>query len=555
MKNGHTATSAALRRCQDTQQLKKTHAALLVHGHPSPASSPSLIRSAFSHAALHPSGDLHYAILLLFSLSSPPRFIAASRFLHNTLIRGLARQPRFPLSISSLVYKRMLLQGIPPSSFTFTFLFQACASCLLSGTSLGVQLHCITVKTAFLLTDVCVRNSLIRFYSDSRALQQAKRIFEEGVSDVVSWNSIIDGCLNNGDVPGALLLFDRMPERNSVTWNSVLAGLVKNERLDAARSFFEGLQERNIVSWTVMISGYVQNGRTDEALRLFQEMQRAHRELNTAVLVSALLAVTKNPSLSHGLWIHAYAERLGIKKNPSLSTAIIAMYSNCGRVELGMQFFRSLKQREKDESTYTAAIFGLAVNSHGWEALNLFQQMRREGLKPDRVSYLAVLTACNHAGCVELGFEYFNRMVGEDGIEPELDHYACMVDLLGRGGRLKEAEEFVSAMPLEPDNVVWGALLNACRIHGNAELGRKVGEFLIESDGNNEGRYVSLSNIFAECKNSGRAEGIRAIMRRKIVERVPGLSCIEVNGVVREFVAGENQRSSISRCMDHAQVL
>lgn len=553
-----SAAATVLRQCRNTPELKRAHAALLVRGLPLPPASPALLRSAVSHAALHPSGDLRYVFfLLLFSLpgvSPSPACAAAAavRFLCNTVIRGLARRPRLPgaLSRSSLIFQRMTRAGVSPSGFTFTFLLQACAGGSPGpGSAFGIQLHGAAVKNGVLLGDVCVRNSLIRFYSASGAMKEARRVFDEAGAegiDVVSWNSLIDGYLNNGDVAGALLLFDRMPERNTVSWNSMVAGLVRNGRLDTARCLFDGMTERNLVSWTVMISGYAQSGQPKEALSLFREMQLVHREPSTSAIVSALSAASQMGALNHGKWIHAYVRRERVRMEPSLSTAIVGMYANCGSIELAMQLFQSLKPPEKDLSTYTAAIFGLAMNGHGGEALRLFEQMRSEGLEPDRVSYLAVLCGCNHMGWVDRGFYYFRSMVGEGGIEAELDHYACMVDLLGRAGRLKEAEEFISSMPLEPDNVIWRSLLNACRVHGDAELGRRVGEFLIESDRLHDGPYIALSNILAECRNAGSAERVRQAMRSRSIKRVPGFSSIEVNGVVHEFVAGDKSHEKTS---------
>ncbi|MQL84430.1 hypothetical protein Taro_016939 [Colocasia esculenta] len=547
------AAATLLQRCRTSPQLKQAHAALLVRGLPLPPSAPALLRPAISFSALHPSGDLRYALLfLLFSLPpvaavsrSSARFAAAVRFLYNTTIRGLARRPRLgsALPASALLFRRMAQDGLSPSGFTFTFLLQACASGSTGlGAALGRQLHSAVVKNAVLPGDTFVRNSLIRFYSAFGELGEARLVFAEAgddALDVVSWNSLVDGCLSNGDVAGALVLFDRMPERNAVSWNGLITGLLKNTRLDAARCTFDSMPAKNLVSWAIMISGYAQNRQPREALQLFREMQLAHEELNTSAIVSVLSAASQMGSLSHGKWIHKYINRHGVRMEPSLSTALISMYANCGNIGLAMQLYYSLKSSEKDLSTYTAAIFGLAMNGHGSEALQLFENMRNEGFRPDGVSYLAVLCACSHMGWVKRGFDYFECMVGVDRIEAELDHYACMVDLLGRAGFLKEAEQFIASMPIEPDNVIWGALLNACRIHGNAEMGKRVGEFLIESDQLHDGRYVVLSNILVESSNMNAAEQVRQTMKSRINQREPGFSSIEVNGIVHEFVAGD----------------
>ncbi|KAI3957299.1 hypothetical protein MKW92_004196, partial [Papaver armeniacum] len=160
-------------------------------------------------------------------------------------------------------------------------------------------------------------------------------------------------------------------------------------------------------------------------------------------------------------------------------------------------------------------------------------------ITPDHISYLAVLCSCSHMGSVEKGFHYFNSMVEVHGIKPELDHYTCMVDLLGRAGLLEEAERFINTMPITPDNVTWGALLSACRTHSNAEMGQRVGNYLIESDPGHDGRYVLLSNIYAVSSKGDCVEEIQRTMRRRRIKRVPGCSSIEVDGIVHEFVAGD----------------
>ncbi|KAI3893866.1 hypothetical protein MKX03_025198 [Papaver bracteatum] len=177
-----------------------------------------------------------------------------------------------------------------------------------------------------------------------------------------------------------------------------------------------------------------------------------------------------------------------------LSAALIDMYAKCGNISLAMQVFHS--SEEKNISTYTAAISGLAYNGYNEESIRIFEKMKSARITPDHISYLAVLCSCSHMGSVEKGFHYFNSMVEVHGIKPELDHYTCMVDLLGRAGLLEEAERFINTMPITPDNVIWGALLGAWRTHSNVEMGQRVGNCLIESDPVHDVRYVLLSNIY-----------------------------------------------------------
>lgn len=511
------------------KQFKEAHTQLVVKGltHPSPS-----LRPIISFAALDPSGDIDYAFLLLFQPSIPP-----SVFLFNTLIRGLARAPGHPgfTSSSLLVFNRMVELDITPNNFTFSFLFHGFSSC--GAFDLGRQFHAMLIKNC-LNMDVFVRNSVIQFYSVSGKLNDARSVFDESDErDVVSWNSMINGYTRNGNILEALNLFGKMPKRSDVSWNSLLGGLVKFGSLDDAYRLFMEIPHRTLVSWVVMIAGYAQNGRPKEALSLFRRMLSLDLKPNSAILVSVLSACSQLGALDHGLWVCSYIQKKNVMIDSILSAALIDMYAKCGSIGLAMQMFSSSK--EKCVSTYTAAISGLAMNGRGKEALVLFERMKNEGISPDNISYLAVLCACSHEGWVEKGFHYFNSMFDVYGIRPELDHYACMVDLLGRAGLLQRAENFIASLPIKPDSVIWGALLGACRVHGNAEMGQRVGKTLLRYDQNHDGRYILLSNIYAQSMKGEDAEEVRKTMRKRKIKRVPGYSLIEVDGAVHEFLAGD----------------
>lgn len=453
------------------------------------------------------------------------------------MIRGLARasgRPGFPSS-SLLVFNRMAALNVAPNNFTFNFLFHGCSNC--GAFRLGRQFHAMLIKNG-LIMDVFVRNSVIQFYSVGGNLDDARCVFDESDElDVVSWNSMINGHIRSGDVLEALNMFSKMPKRSDVSWNSILGGLVKFGSLDDAYRLFSKMPQRTLVSWVVMIAAYAQNGLPKEALALFREMLSLDQKPNSAIFVSVLSACSQLGALDHGKWVCSFI----LKKHPMidsiLSAALIDMYAKCGSIDLAMQIFVSSK--EKNVSTYTAAISGLAMNGRGKEALELFEKMKNEGISPDSISYLAVLCACSHEGWVEKGFQYFNSISDVYGIRPELEHYACMVDLLGRAGLLQEAESFITSMPIKPDSVIWGALLGACRVHGNAEMGQRVGKVLLRYDQYNDGRYILLSNIYAESMKGEDAEEIRKTMRRIKIKRVPGCSLIEVDGAVHEFLAGD----------------
>lgn len=424
---------------------------------------------------------------------------------------------------------------LAPNKFTFTFLFQGLSNCC--EFDLGRQFHGMLIKSSFGM-DVFVRNSVIQFYSVCGEMDHAKRVFDENDDiDVVSWNSMINGCVRNGNMSEALNLFDKMPKRNDVSWNSVFGGLVKFGYLDEAYRVFVEIPQRTLVSWVVMISGYAQHGRPKEALALFRDMLSLDQDANSAILVSVLSACSQLGALDHGNWVYSYIQRKHMMIDSILSAALIDMYAKCGTIDLAMQVFNS--SRKKCVSTYTAAISGLAMNGRSKKALQLFEHMKAEGISPDSISYIAVLSACSHEGWVDKGFHYFNSMSDVCRIRPELDHYACMVDLLGRAGLLEEAERFITSMPIKPDSAIWGALLGACRVHANAEMGCRVGKLLIQSDQKHDGRYILLSNIYAESMKVEDAEEVRKTMRRRKIKQVPGCSLIKVDGAVHEFLAGD----------------
>ncbi|XP_068660198.1 pentatricopeptide repeat-containing protein At5g66520-like [Aristolochia californica] len=525
----YLSLTSILHKCKSMAQFKQAHARLVITGEAYPSSA---FRPVVSFSALDPSGDIDYAFLLLVHSPAPQTL-----FPFNTLIRGFARKhDSDSLTNSVFIFRQIPEFGLSPNNFTFTFLFQCCSNSL--QLNLGRQLHSMIAKTT-VQDDIFVRNSIIQFYSVCGRLDDARHVFNESSRvDVVSWNSLINGCLRNEDLLGAIALFDKMPERNSISWNTMIAGLVKFGLLDEATRLFNDMPTRNLISWVIMISGCSQNGWQLKALELFKEMQLlGGPEPNAAILVSILSSASQLGALTNGKWVHLYIEKRRKRIDSMLSAALIDMYAKCGCINLAMQVFES--SPEKDVYNYTAAISGLATNGQGEKSIWLFEQMQCEGIKPDSICYIAVLCACSHMGWVERGFDYFYSMTKVHKIEPELDHYACMVDLLGRAGLLVEAERFITSMPIRPDTVVWGALLGSCRLHKNPEMAKRVGSLLLESDHDHDGRYVVLSNIYAESNRGHEAQNVWNTMKRRRIKRVPGSSSIEVEGVIHEFVAGD----------------
>ncbi|KAM0883719.1 hypothetical protein ACQ4PT_031457 [Festuca glaucescens] len=285
-----------------------------------------------------------------------------------------------------------------------------------------------------------------------------------------------------------------------------------------------------------MIAGYVHTGRPREALTLFDEMQKAGAAVGEATLVSVLAACAQMGALERGMWVHSYVRSRGMRLSVTLGTALLDMYSKCGVVSMAMQVFEIMSER--NVYTWTSAMSGLPTNGMGKECLQLFKRIEGAGVEPNALTFVAVLRGCSVAGLVDEGRACFDSMKDKHGVDPWLEHYGCMVDLYGRAGRLDYAVDFVNVMPVEPHEGVWGALLNASRIHNKVELGKYAMDKLTVMESKNDAAHVLLSNIYADSQNWKGVSKVRDIMKAKGVRKVPGYSAIEVDGKVHEFFVG-----------------
>ncbi|GJM93339.1 hypothetical protein PR202_ga09886 [Eleusine coracana subsp. coracana] len=306
----------------------------------------------------------------------------------------------------------------------------------------------------------------------------------------------------------------------------------------AARAAFAEIPRPDVVAWNAMIAGYVHVGRSREALMLFDRMMReaGAAVVGEATLVSVLTACAQAGALDQGRWVHGFARGHGMRVSVTLGTALVDMYSKCGAVPAAMEVFDGM--RDRNVYTWTSAISGLAMNGMGTECLDLFKRMESEGIQPNGVTFVAVLRGCSMAGLVDEGRACFDSIKGKHGVEPWLEHYGCMVDLYGRAGCLDDAINFIKTMPVEPHEGVWGALLNASRIHNNVELGKYAMEKLVAIESENDAAHVLLSNIYAESQDWKGVSRTRSMMKAKGVKKVPGWSAIEADGKVHEFYVG-----------------
>ncbi|XP_015695447.2 pentatricopeptide repeat-containing protein At5g66520-like [Oryza brachyantha] len=286
-----------------------------------------------------------------------------------------------------------------------------------------------------------------------------------------------------------------------------------------------------------MVNAYVQAGDGREALGLFTRMQAEGVSPDDTVLVGVLAACAQLGVLEQGKWVHGYLKANNKRISVFLGTALVDMYAKCGELQLGMEVFKGMK--EKNVLAWTTMIKGLAMHGRGSEALMLFAQMESLGVKPDDIAFIGALCACTHTGLVDKGRELFNSMVRKYGIRPKIEHYGCMVDLLARNGLLNEAREMVEKMPMKPDALIWGALMAGCRFHKSVELAEYVVKHWIELEPDKSGAYVLLSNIYAASGRHASAREIRHLMREKGVEKTPGCSTVEIRGVIHQFIVGD----------------
>lgn len=268
-------------------------------------------------------------------------------------------------------------------------------------------------------------------------------------------------------------------------------------------------------------------GDLDEALIAFERMHFAGVSPNPVTMVNALAACAGFGALNMGVWIHEYMKRNGWELDVILGTSLIDMYGKCGRIEVGLSVFESMV--EKNVFTWNSIIIGLALAKNGEEAVSWFFRMEEEGIKPDQVTLLGVLCACNHSGLVQTGRQIFYSMIdGKYGFSPGIKHYGCMIDLLGRSGFLYEAQEFIERMPFEPNSVMWGALLTGSRVHGDLELSEFAARRLLELEPENGAYYVLLSNLYAEMGKWSDVEELRKIMKERGVKKDVGSSSLEL---------------------------
>ncbi|XP_038971546.1 pentatricopeptide repeat-containing protein At5g08510 isoform X2 [Phoenix dactylifera] len=391
----------------------------------------------------------------------------------------------------------------PPNPHSFVFLFSACAS--FARPAHGRALHAHFHKSGFPF-DAFVATSLLDMYAKAGLLASARR------------------------------LFDEMPHRDLALWNSMIGGYAKCGELAEAKELFDMMPLRNVISWTSMISGYSQNGRYEEAIQMFSSMwEEGELRPNEVTLASVLPACANLGAMGLGERIDVYARENGLIGNVFVSNALVEMYAKCGNIERARWVFDELGER-RNLCSWNSMIMGLAVHGRWRESLELFHEMRARGIVPDDITFVGVLLACTHGGLVAEGQHFFGSMEKVFSLTPKLEHYGCMVDLLGRAGLLKEAYGLITSMPMEADSVIWGTLLGACSFHGEIQLAEIAAEFLSKLEPWNPGNHVILSNIYASSGRWDCVAKVWKLMKGKQHKKSAGYSFIELGGSMHKFL-------------------
>ncbi|XP_027338018.1 pentatricopeptide repeat-containing protein At5g15300-like [Abrus precatorius] len=483
-------------------------------------------------SAISPTGNLSHAHSLFQQTSMD------NSFLCNTMIRAFANTS-YPLQ-ALYIYNHMQITNVFSDHFTYNFVLKACSRAYrfiqefgkfdqFTIASKGAEVHCTVFKLGF-VHDPCIQNSLLYMYCQCGFVPVAQHLFDE-ISDpsLVSWNIMILAYDRINDSKSADYLFESMPHKNVVSWNTIIARFIRVGDVEAARRVFQFMPERDAVSWNSMIAGCVSVKDYAEALALFSEMQNAQVKPTEVTLISVLGACAETGALEIGNKIHASLNLCGHKIEGYLGNALLNMYSKCGNLSSAWEIFNGM--RIKTVSCWNAMIVGLAVHGYCEEALQLFAEMEQElgTTNPNRVTFIGVLIACSHKGLVDKARWYFDHMVKQYKIRPDIKHYGCMVDILSRFGLLEEAHQMIKIAPSQNSAVLWRTLLGACRTQVNVELAKICFQQLAKLEHLTDGDYMLLSNVYAEAERWDEVERVRSEMINLHVSKQVGYSQINMN--------------------------
>lgn len=450
----------------------------------------------------------------------------------------------------------------------------------------GKSIHCFCLRRFFDEGNVLVNTAILDMYAKCESVGYARTIFYKiSLKNEVTWSAMIGGYVQCEKMVEALVIFDQLMlsatsnisptslacvlracasltdlKRGKkihcyliksgflsdiTVGNSLLSMYAKVGSICDAVCFFSEMDPKDTVSYSAIISGCVQNGNAEEALTIFRSMQLSCMKPDVATMVGVLPACSYMSALRHGSCSHGYVITFGLASDVSICNALIDMYAKCGKIDLSRAVFDGMKER--DTVTWNVMIASYGVHGLGAEALSLFDSMRVEGFTPDDITFICLFSACSHSGLVIEGRGCFESMTQVYNIVPRMEHYICIVDLFGRGGLLAEAHDFITRMPFEPDVRVWSALLAACRIHKNIELGNEVAGIIQSLGPEGTGNFVLMSNIYSAAGRYHEAARVRIIQQEKGFKKSPGCSWVEIQGKIHAFIGGDSSHPQSSK--------
>ncbi|CBI16904.3 unnamed protein product, partial [Vitis vinifera] len=460
---------------------------------------------------------------------------------YNAIIVGYARSDK----------------GLGLDEVSLSGAFRACA--VIKGDLEGLQVHGLSMKS-LCQSNICVANAILDMYGKCGALVEACLVFEEMVSrDAVSWNAIIAAHEQNGNEEKTLSLFihNRIIKSRLGLDSFVGIALIdmysKCGMMEKAEKLHDRLAEQTVVSWNAIISGFSLQKQSEEAQKTFSKMLEMGVDPDNFTYATILDTCANLVTVELGKQIHAQIIKKELQSDAYISSTLVDMYSKCGNMQDFQLIFE--KAPNRDFVTWNAMVCGYAQHGLGEEALKIFEYMQLENVKPNHATFLAVLRACGHMGLVEKGLHYFHSMLSNYGLDPQLEHYSCVVDIMGRSGQVSKALELIEGMPFEADAVIWRTLLSICKIHGNVEVAEKAAYSILQLEPEDSAAYVLLSNIYANAGMWNEVTKLRKMMRFNGLKKEPGCSWIEIKSEVHAFLVGDKAHPRSKEIYENLDVL
>lgn len=489
-----------------------------------------------------------------------------------------------------MLLKTMRVQGFEPDPQTFGSVLSVAAS--RGELKLGRCLHGKILRAGFGL-DAHVETSLIVMYLKGGNIDIAFRMFEiSSDKDVVLWTAMISGLGQNGSAEKALAVFRQMLKfgvkpatatmasvitacaqlgsfnlgtsihgyilrqelpMDIATQNSLVTMYGKCGHLDQSSIVFDRMNKRDLVSWNAVVSGYAQNGHVSKALFLFSEMRSDHQTPDSITVVSLLQGCASTGQLHLGKWIHSFVIRNSLRPCILVDTSLVDMYSKCGDVDTAQRCFNQMLSH--DLVSWSAIIAGYGYHGKGETALRLYSQFLKSGIKPNHVIFLSVLSSCSHNGLVEQGLNIYESMTKDFGIEPNLEHHACVVDLLCRAGRVEEAYNVYKKKFSGPVLDILGIILDACRANANDELGDTISNDILMLRPVNAGNFVQLAHCYASINKWEEVGEAWTHMRSLGLKKIPGWSFIDIHGAITTFFTYHNSHPQFQEIVCMLKIL